>query len=133
MVSEIYDMLYLNQIEKILRRPLTDKELGETYVYGEFDLVVRGHHFTVEVPKYSFPYDLVDTDDMDIIYVVPYKEIVRKSIDNGNGIMRSKYNFFETTRIQYQRPTSNQYKTDRHFIEFLQLLDMTLNPPKERK
>jgi hypothetical protein len=133
MVSEIYDVLYLNQIEKILRRRLTPIELGEIYVYGEFDLFVRGHHFVVEVPKYSLPYDLIDTNDMDVIYSVPYKEIIKKSIDNGDGTMRSKYSWFEMTRLRYQRPTSNQYKTGEHFIELLCLLDITLNPPKDRK
>lgn len=133
MVSEIYDVLYLNQIEKILRRRLTPTELGEIYVYGEFDLFVGNHHFLVEIPTYVLPYDLIDTNDMDVIYSVSYSEIVRKTIHKDDGTSTSKYAYLDIMNIRHSRPTHGQYKSGKHFIDFLQLLARSLSVPEERR
>lgn len=130
MVSEIYDVLYLNQIEKILRRRLTDKELGETYVYGEFDLVVGRHHFVVEVPKYSLPYDLINIDNVEYMYCIPYRSIKKyKQL----RYLKEDFSYVDTMLLRHKRPTANQYRSGERYIAFLYLLENTLYPSEEMK
>jgi hypothetical protein len=122
MASEIHDQLYINQIEKIIRRKLTRAEMAEIDIEGEFELKIGRQCFVVEVPKYSFPYDLIDSTDMASIYSVPYRDIVRKTIANGDGTFRSKYSYPEMMTLRLEQGSYGKDKTGEAYIAFLHLL-----------
>lgn len=122
--EKIYDTLYIKRVEKIIGRGLTTEELEQLYVDNEFDIFIKGRHFTIEVPTVSLPFSLMSTKDMEMLYSLPKKEIVRKSVEGQGGTPHSKYNYFETTRLQYSRPTENQqYETSERYVEFLNILE----------